>query len=70
MFGLNTLKRVKKLLSLADAVGSLDLKQIKKSIDEIGKFKEKLKYLYFILATLLTLTIVNTVLIVIILFKK
>jgi len=70
MFGLNTLKRIKKLLSVADEVESLDLKQIKKSIDEIGKFKEKLNYLYFFLAALLTLTITNTVLITIVLFKK
>jgi hypothetical protein len=71
MFGLTTAKElIKKLLNALRLFQSIDLEQMKKNVDEIARFKEKLKYLQFVLMTLLILTTVNTLLIVIILFKK
>jgi hypothetical protein len=71
MFGFTTAKElIKKSLNAVRLFQNIDLVQMKKNIDEIAKFKEKLKHLQFILVTLLMLTLVNTILIVVILFKK
>ena len=71
MFGFTTAKElIKKSLNAVRLFQTIDLVQMKKNIDEIAKFKEKLKYLQFALAILLILTLVNTILITVILFKK
>ena len=71
MFGFSTAKElIKKSLNAVRLFQTIDLEQMKKNIDEIAKFKEKLKHLQFILVTLLILTLVNTTLIMVILFKK
>jgi len=70
MFGLNSVKElVKKLLSLAKAFQAIDLKRINELVNDLDKYKEKLKHLQFVLLILLFLTMVNTILITIILFK-
>ena len=70
MFGLNSVKElVKKLLSLAKAFQAIDLKRINELVNDLDKYKEKLKHLQFVLLILLILTMVNTVLMMIILFK-
>ena len=71
MFGFTKAKElVKKSLNTVRLFQTIDLERMKKNIDEIAKFKEKLKHLQFILVTLLILTLVNTTLIMVILFKK
>jgi hypothetical protein len=71
MFGFSTAKEfIKKSLNAVRLFQTIDLVQMKKNVDEIAKFKEKLKHLQFILVTLLILTLVNTILIMVILFKK
>jgi hypothetical protein len=70
MFGLNSVKEsVKKLLSLIKTLQTIDLKRMNELVNDLDKYKEKLKHLQFVLLILLILTVVNTVLITIILFK-
>jgi hypothetical protein len=71
MFGFTKAKElIKKLLNAVRLFQTIDLEQMRKNVDEIGKFKEKFKYLHFFLVTLLILTTINTLLIIVILFKK
>ena len=70
MFGLNSVKElVKKLLSLIKTFQEIDLKRMNELVNDLDKYKEKLKHLQFVLLILLILTMVNTVLMTIILFK-
>ncbi len=70
MFGLNPVKvLIKKLLSLVKTFQAIDLERMNQMVNDLDKYKEKLKYLQFVLLILLILTVINTVLITIILFK-
>lgn len=70
MFGLNSVKElIKKSLNLAKMFQAVDLKRMNELVNDLDKYKEQLKYLRFVLLILLILTMVNTILITIILFK-
>lgn len=70
MFGLNSVKTlVKKLFGLIKTLQAIDLERINKTVNDLDKYKEQLKHLRFILLILLILTMVNTILMTIILFK-
>jgi hypothetical protein len=70
MFGLNSLKAlIKKSLNLAKMFQAIDLERMNKMVNDLDKYKEQLKHLRFVLLILLILTMVNTVLMTIILFK-
>jgi hypothetical protein len=70
MFGLNSVKEsAKKLLRLMKTLQEIDLKRMNELVNDLDKYKEKLKHLQFVLLVLLILTMVNTVLMTIILFR-
>ena len=48
---------------------AIDLERMNKMVNDLDKYKEQLKHLRFVLLILLILTMVNTVLMTIILFK-